>query len=50
MEVRAGPSQKQKRSPGYLKEKYLVGFMVLHVKMVSGEINTMMTYIVCIKV
>jgi hypothetical protein len=39
-----------KRSSGYLKEEYLEGYMALHVKMVSGELNTMMNYTVCIKI
>jgi hypothetical protein len=40
--VRAELSQKQmKRSSGHLKEGYSKGFMALHVKMMSGELNTM---------
>jgi hypothetical protein len=51
MEVRAGLSQKQmKRSLGYLKEEYWEEFMALHVKMVSGELNTVMNYTVCINI
>jgi hypothetical protein len=50
MEVRAGLSQKQmKRNSGYLKE-YGEGFMVLHVKVVSGELNTVMKYTACVKI
>jgi hypothetical protein len=45
MEVRAGLSQKQmKRRSGYLQKEYSEGFTALHVKMVSGELNTMMNY------
>jgi hypothetical protein len=39
-----------RRSLGYLKEEYCKGFMAVHVKMVSGELNTMMNYTVCIKI
>jgi hypothetical protein len=34
----------------HLKEEYWEGFMALHVKMMSGELNTMMNYTVCIKI
>jgi hypothetical protein len=38
-----------KRSLWYLKEEYWEGFMAVHVKTVSGELNTVMNYTVCMR-
>jgi hypothetical protein len=49
MELRTGLSQKQiKRSLGNLEEEYWERFMALQVKM-SGKLNTVMKYTVCLK-